>query len=151
MPRISPAAPPSSAFKVGGAVEVDMRKVKARKDQIVADSRNGLESWLKGMENCTIYDGHARFESAKEISVGDEKITADKIFINVGARAFVPPMPGLDEIEYFTNSTLLDVDFIPKHLIIVGGSYIGLEFGQMFPPFRKRSDDYRNGQAFDCA
>jgi pyruvate/2-oxoglutarate dehydrogenase complex dihydrolipoamide dehydrogenase (E3) component len=118
-----------------GDVQVDMRQVKARKDLIVADSRKGLESWLKKMKNCTVYEGHARFESINEISVGEEKITADKIFINVGARAFVPPMPGLDEIKYFTNSTLLDIDFLPKHLIIVGGSYIGLEFGQMFRRF----------------
>lgn len=122
-------------ISVGGEIKVDMQKVKARKDQIVADSRDGLESWLEGMENCTVYKEHARFESANEISVGAEKITADKIFINVGARAFVPPMSGLDEIECFTNSTLLDIDFIPKHLIIVGGSYIGLEFGQMFRRF----------------
>lgn len=118
-----------------GDVRVDMRKVKARKDRIVADSREGLESWLKSMKNCTVYEGHARFESAGEISVGEEKITADKIFINVGARAFVPSMPGLAEIKYFTNSTLLDIDFVPEHLIVVGGSYIGLEFGQMFRRF----------------
>jgi pyruvate/2-oxoglutarate dehydrogenase complex dihydrolipoamide dehydrogenase (E3) component len=118
-----------------GDVKIDMKAVKARKDAIVADSRDGLESWLKAMKNCTVYEGHARFESPDEISIGEEKITANKIFINVGARAFVPPMPGLGEIEYFTNSTLLDIDFVPKHLIIVGGSYIGLEFGQMFRRF----------------
>lgn len=118
-----------------GEVKVDMKRVKARKDKIVADSRVGLESWLKGMKNCTTFEGHARFESPHEISVNGEKLTADKIFINVGTRAFVPPMPGLEEIEYFTNSTLLDIDFVPKHLIIVGGSYIGLEFGQMFRRF----------------
>lgn len=118
-----------------GDVQVDMGRVKARKDKVVADSRDGLESWLKGMENCTVYEGHASFESTNEISIGAEKITADKIFINVGARAFVPPMPGIDEIDYFTNTTMLDVDFVPGHLIIVGGSYIGLEFGQMFRRF----------------
>lgn len=118
-----------------GEVKVDMKRVKARKDKIVADSREGLEKWIKSMKNCTTFEGHARFESPNEISVGGENLTADKIFINVGTRAFVPPMPGLNEIEYFTNSTLLDIDFVPKHLIIVGGSYIGLEFGQMFRRF----------------
>ncbi|MCD9185056.1 MAG: FAD-containing oxidoreductase [Pyrinomonadaceae bacterium] len=118
-----------------GEVKIDMKRVKARKDKIVADSREGLKKWIKGMKNCTIFEGHARFESPNEISVDGKTLTADKIFINVGTRAFVPPMPGLDEIEYFTNSTLLDIDFVPKHLIIVGGSYIGLEFGQMFRRF----------------
>lgn len=118
-----------------GEVAVDMKRVKARKDRIVANSREGLKKWIEGMKNCTVFEGHARFESPNEISVGGETLTADKIFINVGTRAFVPSISGIDEIEYFTNSTLLDIDFIPKHLIIVGGSYIGLEFGQMFRRF----------------
>ena len=87
------------------------------------------------MENCTVYQGHARFESPAEVSVGAERLTADRIFINVGGRANVPPMPGLDEIAYLTNSSMMEVDFLPRHLIVVGGSYIGLEFGQMFRRF----------------
>lgn len=120
---------------IPGAVGVDMRRVKARKDAIVAASRDGLETWLKGMKNCTVYQGHARFESPKVISVGGEQLTADQIFINVGGRAIVPPMPGLDQIEYFDNSSMMGVDFVPPRLIVVGGSYIGLEFGQMFRRF----------------
>ncbi len=118
-----------------GAVTVDMKRVKARKDAISAKSRTSLETSLNETENCTVYRGHARFESAHEVSVGTERLTAGQIFINVGARAAVPPMPGLEQIEYLTNSTLLGVDYLPPHLIVVGGSYIGLEFGQMFRRF----------------
>jgi len=114
---------------------VDMKRVKARKDAISQQSSVGLETWLKQMANCTVYQGHARFESPHEISVGAEKLAAERIFINVGGRATVPPMPGLDQVEYLTNSSMMHVDFLPPHLIIVGGSYIGLEFGQMFRRF----------------
>jgi pyruvate/2-oxoglutarate dehydrogenase complex dihydrolipoamide dehydrogenase (E3) component len=120
---------------IGGTVGVDMRRVKARKDTISESHRSGLEKWLKQMENCTLYDGHARFESARLVRVGLETITADRIFINVGGRALVPPMPGLERVPYLTNSSMMDVDFLPERLIIVGGSYIGLEFGQMFRRF----------------
>jgi pyruvate/2-oxoglutarate dehydrogenase complex dihydrolipoamide dehydrogenase (E3) component len=118
-----------------GSVSVDMKRVKARKDAISGQSRVGVESSLRKLENCSVYQGHARFESAREVSVGSERLTAERIFINVGARAVVPSMRGLDQIQYFTNSSLLDIDFLPRHLIIVGGSYVGLEFGQMFRRF----------------
>ena len=118
-----------------GDVKVDMKRVKARKDDISAQSRTGLEGSLKKLENCTVFEGHARFESPREVSVGDQRLTADKIFINVGGRAIVPKIPGLEQIEYLTNSSMMQVDFVPRHLIIVGGSYIGLEFGQMFRRF----------------
>ena len=121
--------------KVDGAVGVDMRKVKARKDEISGQSRIGLESSLKKLENCTVYEGHARFESPREVSVGAARLTADRIFINVGERAIVPKMPGVEQIDYLTNSSMMGVDFLPKHLMIVGGSYVGLEFGQMFRRF----------------
>jgi len=121
--------------KLDGAVSVDMRQVKARKDEISGQSRSGLESSLKKLENCTVYEGHARFESPREVSVGTERLTADRIFINVGARAVVPEMPGVEQIDYLTNSSMMGVDFLPQHLVIVGGSYIGLEFGQMFRRF----------------
>ena len=120
---------------IGGPVSVDMRRVKARKDSISEQSRTGLEAWLKQMENCTVYEGHARFESPRQVSVGTESITADRIFINVGGRAAVPSMPGLDQVPYLTNSSMMDVDFFPPRLIVVGGSYVGLEFGQMFQRF----------------
>jgi pyruvate/2-oxoglutarate dehydrogenase complex dihydrolipoamide dehydrogenase (E3) component len=114
---------------------VDMARVKARKDEISGKSRIGVESWLGTMENCTVYRGQARFESSHEVVIGDQHIAADWIFVNVGCRAVVPPLAGLDQIQYLTNSSMMEVDFIPRHLVIVGGSYIGLEFGQMFRRF----------------
>jgi pyruvate/2-oxoglutarate dehydrogenase complex dihydrolipoamide dehydrogenase (E3) component len=87
------------------------------------------------MANCTVYQGHARFESPKEVSVGAERLTADRIFINVGGRAVVPQMPGVDEVPYLNNSSIMDIDFLPRHLVIVGGGYIGLEFAQMYRRF----------------
>ncbi len=121
--------------KIAGEIRLDMKKVKARKDDIVAASATGVESGLRGNSNVTVYVGHARFESATEISVGNDRLAAPKIFINVGGRAQVPDMPGIDQISYLTNSSMMDVDFLPRHLVIVGGSYIGLEFGQMFCRF----------------
>jgi pyruvate/2-oxoglutarate dehydrogenase complex dihydrolipoamide dehydrogenase (E3) component len=120
---------------IAGAVGVDMRAVKARKDAVVAPSRNGVERSLKTLPGCTVYEGHARFVGPKRVRVGDEAIEADKIFINVGARALVPPIPGLDRTPYLTNSSMMDVDFLPAHLLVLGGSYIGLEFGQMYRRF----------------
>jgi pyruvate/2-oxoglutarate dehydrogenase complex dihydrolipoamide dehydrogenase (E3) component len=118
-----------------GEVAVDMKAVKARKDQIVANSRDGLESWLRGMKNCTVFTGHARFESPKEIRVGDDLLSAGEIFINVGGRAVVPNFPGVDHVPWMTNVGILELDTLPRHLVIVGGSYIGLEFGQIFRRF----------------
>jgi len=116
-------------------VSVDMKRVKARKDEISGQSRTGLEGWLKRLENCTVYEGHARFQSPREVAVGSERLTAERIFINVGGRAATPEMQGLEQIEYFNNSSIMNVNFLPEHLIVVGGSYIGLEFGQMFRRF----------------
>jgi len=120
---------------IPGPVTVDMRQVKARKDQVSGKSNSGVETWLKNMKNCTVYEGHARFESPHEVSVGPTRLAGDKIFINVGGRAVVPPVPGIDQVPYLTNSSMMDIDFLPKHLIIMGGSYIGLEFGQMYRRF----------------
>ncbi|MEO1054742.1 MAG: FAD-containing oxidoreductase [Bacteroidota bacterium] len=121
-------------IEIGGSVTVDMKKVKARKDAIVRPSNEGVERWLKGVENLTVYEGHGRFEGPNTVSVGDELLEADKIFINVGGRANVPReyYPGVD---VWTNTSMMEVDFVPKSLIVVGGSYIGLEFGQMFRRF----------------
>ena len=116
---------------IAGAVNVDMKRVKARKDEISGDFNKGVENWMQGLAHSTIYRGHARFESPRTVRVNGELLEADKIFINAGGRALVPPMPGLDQVPYFTNSTMMGVDFLPEHLIIIGGSYIGLEFGQM--------------------
>jgi pyruvate/2-oxoglutarate dehydrogenase complex dihydrolipoamide dehydrogenase (E3) component len=120
---------------IDGSVSVDMKRVKARKDAISGQSRTGLERSLKNLDNCTVYEGSARFESAREISVGDARLTADRFFINVGGRAVVPGLPGIEQVPYLTNSSMMDVDFLPRHLIIIGGSYIGLEFGQMYRRF----------------
>jgi len=120
---------------IAGAVNVDMKRVKARKDEISGDFNKGVENWMQGLAHSTIYRGHARFESPRTVRVNGELLEADKIFINAGGRALVPPMPGLDQVPYFTNSTMMGVDFLPEHLIIIGGSYIGLEFGQMYRRF----------------
>jgi pyruvate/2-oxoglutarate dehydrogenase complex dihydrolipoamide dehydrogenase (E3) component len=120
---------------IGGAVAVDMKAVKARKDAVVGASRNGLERSLKTLPNCTVYEGHARFVGPKEVQVGDQVLKADKIFINVGGRASVPPIRGLDQVPYLTNSSMMDVDFLPPHLVVLGGSYIGLEFAQVYRRF----------------
>jgi len=120
---------------IGGPVGIDMKRVKARKDEISGASNHSVESGLRKLENCTVYQGHARFESQHEVSVGDVRLTAGRIFLNVGGRAVIPSIPGLDQVPYLTNSSMMAVDFLPRHLIVVGGSYVGLEFGQMFRRF----------------
>ena len=119
----------------GGSIAVDMKKVKERKDAVVRRSNEGVEKWLKGTGNLTVYEGHARFAGAHQLSVGNEELEAEKIFINVGGRASTPPLRGLDQVKYLNNSTMMDVDFLPEHLVVIGGSYIGLEFGQMYRRF----------------
>jgi pyruvate/2-oxoglutarate dehydrogenase complex dihydrolipoamide dehydrogenase (E3) component len=120
---------------IAGRVGVDMKSVKARKDAVSGESRAGLESWLKQMNNCTLYRGHARFESPREVSVGTTLLTADRIFINVGTRPRIPQLPGIDQVDCLTNSTMMDIDFLPPRLLIVGGGYVGLEFAQMYQRF----------------
>lgn len=120
---------------IEGAISVDMKKVKARKDGISGASNKGVESWLKGMENVTVFEGHGRFESPDTVIVNGQTLEADKIFINVGGRAFVPPMPDGEGLPYLTNLGMMEIDFLPEHLVIIGGSYVGLEFGQMYRRF----------------
>ncbi len=120
---------------IAGRVGVDMKSVKARKDAVSGESRAGLESWLMQMNNCTLYRGHARFESPREVRAGTALLSADRIFINVGTRPRIPELPGIDQIDYLTNSTMMDIDFLPPHLLIVGGGYVGLEFAQMYQRF----------------
>jgi pyruvate/2-oxoglutarate dehydrogenase complex dihydrolipoamide dehydrogenase (E3) component len=120
---------------IEGRVGVDMRAVKARMDAVSGRSRNGVESWLRGLAGCTVYQGHARFLGPHEVAVDNDVLVASRIFINVGGRANVPPIGGLDQVDYLTNSSMMKVDFLPRHLIIVGGSYIGLEFAQMYRRF----------------
>ena len=121
-----------------GEITVDMAKVKTRKDKIVLGDRSGVESWLEGMDGCTFIRGHARFEDAHTISVDGRVLEADKIFLNVGGRAVAPDMPGLSEIDYMTNVGILELDTVPEHLVIIGGSYIALEFAQMYHRFGAR-------------
>jgi pyruvate/2-oxoglutarate dehydrogenase complex dihydrolipoamide dehydrogenase (E3) component len=120
---------------VGGRIDVDMTRVKARKDAISERSRLGVEKTLTGLEKCEVYRGHAHFRSSREVAVGESVLRADRIFINVGGRAAVPPLPGLDRTPYLTNSSMMGLAVVPEHLLIIGGSYIGLEFGQMYRRF----------------
>jgi pyruvate/2-oxoglutarate dehydrogenase complex dihydrolipoamide dehydrogenase (E3) component len=120
---------------VDGSVRVDMARVKARKDAISGQSRSGVEQSLRTLDKCTVYQGHARFLGPREIEVGEDILTAERIFINVGARASVPKLPGLDQVAYLTNASIMAADFLPRHLVIVGGSYVGLEFAQMYRRF----------------
>jgi pyruvate/2-oxoglutarate dehydrogenase complex dihydrolipoamide dehydrogenase (E3) component len=120
---------------IGGPVGVDMRAVKARKDAIAGASRQGVERSLKSLEGCTVHEGHARFIGDKRVAVNGVELGAERIFINVGGRASVPPISGLDQVPYLTNSSMMDIDFLPPHLIILGGSYIGLEFAQVYRRF----------------
>src|SRR6266513_6253517 len=120
---------------IGGPVGVDMKAVKARKDAVVRPSHEGVERSLKRLKGCTVFEGHGRFVGPKGVEVNGEILTADKIFINVSGRAMVPPIPGLEQVPYLTNSSMMDVDFLPPHLIVLGGSYVGLEFAQAYRRF----------------
>jgi pyruvate/2-oxoglutarate dehydrogenase complex dihydrolipoamide dehydrogenase (E3) component len=115
-----------------GDLRVDMKRVKARKDAASASSSKGVEEWLRGMENCTVIQGQAQLQSSNAVMVNDELLQADKIYINVGARASVPEMPGIHDVPFLNNSSMMDIDFLPEHFIIVGGSYVGLEFAQIY-------------------
>jgi len=121
--------------RIEGSVNVDMKAVKARKDAVVAAFHNGVERSLKTLQGCTVYQGHGRFVAEKKVAVNGSELTADRIFLNVGARATIPPIPGLDSVPYLTNTSMIDIDFLPSHLIILGGSYVGLEFAQMYRRF----------------
>jgi pyruvate/2-oxoglutarate dehydrogenase complex dihydrolipoamide dehydrogenase (E3) component len=122
-------------FVINGDVRADMKRVKARKDEISGRSNKGVEQWLRGLKNCTVIQGHARFASPRTVAVNDELLEAERIFINVGGRATIPEFPGTRDVPFLTNSSMVDVDFLPEHLVIVGGGYIGLEFGQMYRRF----------------
>ena len=124
--------------EIAGRPRVDMKRVKARKDAVVADSSGKVESWMRDTKGITVYRGHARFSGKSAVKVGGEALIAEKIFIDVGGRPLVPKMPGLETVAYLTNQSIMDVDFVPEHLVVIGGSYIGLEFGQMFRRFGSR-------------
>lgn len=118
-----------------GEVDVHMRAVKTRKDGIVKHSVDGLTGWIGGMKNVTLIRGQARFTAPRAIEVNDRTLTADRIFINVGGRALVPDIPGIGDVPFLTNSSILELDAVPEHLVIIGGSYIGLEFAQVYRRF----------------
>ena len=120
---------------IDGDVRVDMKKVKARMDQVSGESKRNVTAWVEGMGNVDLIRGHAHFVDANTVEVNGDRLTSDKIFIDVGARARVPDMPGLAEVAFLTNSGMMEIDFLPEHLIIIGGSYIGLEFAQMYRRF----------------
>jgi pyruvate/2-oxoglutarate dehydrogenase complex dihydrolipoamide dehydrogenase (E3) component len=118
-----------------GPVQVNMKKVKARADAVVAESRMGVERRLRDLSGCTVIEGHARFEGPQRVRVGEESLVAPRVFINVGGRASVPNIPGVHEVSFLNNRSILELDTLPEHLIVVGGSYVGLEFAQMYRRF----------------
>ncbi|MCZ6765375.1 MAG: FAD-containing oxidoreductase [bacterium] len=120
---------------IDGPVHMDMKRVKLRTDAVVRRSNEGVEKWLKNTKNLTVFEGHARFEGPHVVRVGDDLLTADRIFVNVGTRPAVPDIPGIGDVDILTNSDIVEIDFLPEHLVVIGGSYVGLEFGQMFRRF----------------
>ncbi|MCD6040551.1 MAG: pdhL [Burkholderiales bacterium] len=124
--------------QIEGGTRVDMKRVKARKDAVVAASAGNVEKWMRGLENARVYRGHARFVDARSVEVDGETLTAAQIVLDVGGRPLVPRMPGIDAVPYLTNVSMMEVDFVPEHLIVVGGSYIGLELGQAWRRFGSR-------------
>jgi pyruvate/2-oxoglutarate dehydrogenase complex dihydrolipoamide dehydrogenase (E3) component len=125
-------------FQTSGQPRVDMKQVKARKDQVVANSSGSVEKWMRGLKGGAVFQGHARFTGPKSIEVNGEILEAEKIFLDVGGRPLVPKLKGIEKVPYLTNQSLMDVDFVPEHLIVVGGSYIGLEFSHMYRRFGSR-------------
>jgi pyruvate/2-oxoglutarate dehydrogenase complex dihydrolipoamide dehydrogenase (E3) component len=123
---------------IEGAIGVDMHAVKARKDAIVGASVDGLTQWVTGMPGLRVFWGQAHFNAPHRVEVGGAELESDKIFINVGGRPLVPDWAGLSSLPYLTNTSMMAVDFLPDHLVIVGGSYIGLEFAQMYRRFGSR-------------
>jgi pyruvate/2-oxoglutarate dehydrogenase complex dihydrolipoamide dehydrogenase (E3) component len=119
----------------GARVRVDMKAVKRRKDHVVRQSSDGLKKWIGGMKHVTLAHGQAKFTGPRRVAVKGKEYQAERVFINVGARAAVPDMPGVRDVPFLTNSSMMKVDFRPAHLVVVGGSYIGLEFAQMYRRF----------------
>ncbi len=120
---------------VGGPVRVDMKRVKARKDQVSGETNQDVTRRMETLPNVTLYRRQGTFEGRNKIRVNSDVLESPRIFLNVGARAAIPKIPGLDQVKYLTNSSMMEVDFLPEHLVIIGGSYVGLEFGQMYRRF----------------
>jgi len=144
---------------VSAPLRVDMARVKARKDRISGASREGVERWVRGLPGCTVLKGHARFETAHRMIVDDQPIEGERIFLNVGGRAMVPDLPGAGDVPYLTNTSILELETVPRHLVVVGGGYVGLEFAQMYRRFgaqvtvverRPRLADHEDPDVSDC-
>lgn len=120
---------------IPGDIGIDMAIVRKRAETVTMEARNGLISWFAGMDGVTVIYGHARFESERTINVNGELLTAQRIYLNVGARPAIPDMPGIDDIDYLTSTSIIALDTLPRHLVVIGGSYIGLEFAQMYRRF----------------
>jgi pyruvate/2-oxoglutarate dehydrogenase complex dihydrolipoamide dehydrogenase (E3) component len=123
---------------IDGPIRIDMQRVKARKDAVVRQSNEGVTNWLRNMPGLTVYEGHGRLTGPHTVHVDGKRLEAERIFLNTGTRAYIPDLPGLDQVDYLTNASIMDVDYLPEHLIIIGGSYIGLEFAQMYRRFGSR-------------
>ena len=123
---------------VDGSPRVDMKRVKARKDEIVRNSRESVEKWMEGLKGAKVYRGHARFIGKNVVKVGDDELSADRIYIDVGGRPLIPRMPGIDSVPCLTSVTMMELDLVPEHLLVIGGSYVGLEFAQMLRRFGSR-------------
>jgi pyruvate/2-oxoglutarate dehydrogenase complex dihydrolipoamide dehydrogenase (E3) component len=126
-------------------VSVDLAKIVARKNQIVGQVRGGLERKVQQRKNLHLHRGHARFLDAHRLRVGDQVLEGERVFINTGTRVAVPPLDGLDAIPYLTNATIMELTEVPEHLVVLGGGYIGLEFGQMFRRFGSLVTVVHNG------
>lgn len=124
--------------RVAGSARVDMPRIKARKDAVVEQSRTSLEKWLSSLANVSVYRGHARFIGPRTVSVGADTLTGERVYIDVGGRPSVPELRGADRVPYLTSDSILELEVLPEHLIIVGGSYVGLEFAQMYRRFGSR-------------
>jgi pyruvate/2-oxoglutarate dehydrogenase complex dihydrolipoamide dehydrogenase (E3) component len=131
--------------RINGPVGVDMKTVKARKDRVVAESIESLTKWIGSTPNLTLVWGHARFTGSHAVEVGGNAIEAQKIFINVGGRAVLPTWHGIDSVPVLTNTSMMAVDCLPEHLIVAGGSYVGLEFAQMYRRARVGPDERGQG------
>jgi pyruvate/2-oxoglutarate dehydrogenase complex dihydrolipoamide dehydrogenase (E3) component len=124
--------------RIDGSAQVDMSRIKARKDAVVEQSRSSLESWLSSLANVSVYRGHARFVGARTVSVGADTLSGERVFIDVGGRPTIPSLAGIDRVSYLTSDSMMELEVLPEHLIVVGGSYVGLEFAQMYRRFGSR-------------
>jgi pyruvate/2-oxoglutarate dehydrogenase complex dihydrolipoamide dehydrogenase (E3) component len=120
---------------VKGSIEVDLARARARADTVVRAFRTGIEGTLRNTERATVFRGQAKFESPTTVRVGDEVLVSDRVFINTGGRPFVPTMRGVEGVPFLTSTSMLALDSVPRRLVVVGGSYVGLEFAQMYRRF----------------